>query len=53
MKIFIGDSNIIETLSLLKSIRQILMDAEGTRDFAPEILTINDFIDQIEYENKE
>ena len=52
MKIYIKDENIDEALYLLKSIKDVLYKAEGggQEDFAPEILTISDFINQIENE---
>jgi len=52
MKIYIKDENIAEELSLLRHIKRILYekDGENKEDLAPEILTIIDIINQIEYE---
>ena len=49
MLINIESQNKEEVLSLLHSIRRVLIDLEAlsTKNYAPEILTITDFIDQL------
>jgi hypothetical protein len=54
MKIFIKDKDINETLFLLKSGRRVLIGIHGndSRDLSPEIFTIGEIIEQIEYEQQ-